>query len=202
VVYLPVISNKIIQEHNVPIPILSLVGKSGCGKTTLLEKLIPELKRRGYRLATIKHHFHAGFEIDAPGKDTWRHARAGSDHVVIAAPDRLASIRQLEHELSLDEIIESVIAPAQPTVDLILTEGFKRAAKPSLEVVRLASGLELISSAEQLAAVATDTPLETTVPQFDLNDAASIADFIEKRFFGETSIAAKQVSRRNSFRQI
>ncbi len=171
-----------------PIPIVSIVGKSGCGKTTLLEKLIPELKRRGYRLATIKHHFHAGFEIDVPGKDTWRHARAGSDHVIIAGPDRLASIRQLEHELTLDEIVESAIAPARPTVDLILTEGFKRANKPSLEVVRLANGLELISSAEQLAAVATDAPLETLVPQFDINDVVRIADFIENRLLGEISI--------------
>ena len=83
------------------IPILSIVGKSGSGKTTLLEKLIAELKRRGYRVATIKHHAHPGFEIDQPGKDTWRHAQAGSDHVVIAAPDKIASIRRLERDNQL-----------------------------------------------------------------------------------------------------
>lgn len=165
-----------------PIPILSIIGKSGSGKTTLLEKLIPELKRRGYRVATIKHHFHPGFEIDIPGKDTWRHARAGSDQVIIAGPDRIASIRRLERELTLDEIVESSIAPAIPAVDIILTEGFKRAGKPALEVVRLANGLELISGMEQLAAVATDTHLEIPIPQFDLNDTTQIADFIENRF--------------------
>ena len=65
-----------------PIPIVSVVGRSGAGRTTLLEKLIPELKQRGYRVATIKHHAHPGFEIDQPGKDTWRHANAGSEQVV------------------------------------------------------------------------------------------------------------------------
>ncbi|MCU0489929.1 MAG: molybdopterin-guanine dinucleotide biosynthesis protein B, partial [Anaerolineales bacterium] len=73
-------------------PILSIIGKSNSGKTTLLEKLIPELRQRGYRVATIKHHAHAGFEIDQPGKDTWRHAQAGSQVVVITAPDKLALI--------------------------------------------------------------------------------------------------------------
>lgn len=72
------------------IPIICVVGRSKSGKTTLLEKLIPELKRRGYRVATIKHHSHPGFEIDVPGKDTWRHAQAGSDHVIISAPDKVA----------------------------------------------------------------------------------------------------------------
>jgi molybdopterin-guanine dinucleotide biosynthesis protein B len=164
------------------IPILSIIGKSGSGKTTLLEKIIPELKQRGYRVATIKHHSHPGFEIDIPGKDTWRHAHAGSDQVIIAGPDRIASIRQLERELTLDEIVESIIAPGIPQVDIILTEGFKRTGKPALEVVRLENGLELISGIEQLVAVATDTPVEVVVPQFDLDDAVQIADFIENRF--------------------
>jgi molybdopterin-guanine dinucleotide biosynthesis protein MobB len=165
-----------------PIPILSIIGKSGSGKTALLEKIIPELKRRGYRVATIKHHSHPGLEIDMPGKDTWRHARAGSDQVIIAGPDRIASIRRLEQELTLDEIIASSITPTIPKIDIILTEGFKRAGKPALEVVRLENGLELISGIEQLAAVATDTPTEVAVPQFDLNDAIQISDFIENRF--------------------
>jgi molybdopterin-guanine dinucleotide biosynthesis adapter protein len=161
------------------IPILSIIGKSNSGKTTLLEKLIPELKRRGYRLATIKHHSHPGFEIDIPGKDTWRHSRAGSDQVVIAAPDRIASIRRLERELSLDEIAASI-----QDVDLILTEGYKRAGKPALEVVRQAAGLELVSQPPQLLAVATDTPLETEALQFSLDDAPAIADWIERHFLG------------------
>lgn len=159
------------------IPILSILGKSGSGKTTLLEKLIPELKRRGYRVATVKHHSHAGFEIDQPGKDTWRHARAGSDHVVIVGPDKMASIRRLGHELTLDEIAAGI-----QDVDIILTEGFKRAAKPALEVVRADNGLELISHPDQLVAVATDTPLDVSIPQFNLDDAVTIAEFIQEQF--------------------
>ena len=158
-------------------PILSIVGKSGSGKTTLLEKLIPELKRRGYRVATVKHHAHPGFEIDQPGKDTWRHAQAGSDVVVLAAPDKIATIRRLEGELSLDEIAEDIC-----DVDIILSDGYKRAGKPALEVVRAETGLELICGPEQLAAVACDAPLEVDVPLFNLEDAAGIANWIERRF--------------------
>jgi molybdopterin-guanine dinucleotide biosynthesis protein B len=158
-------------------PIISIIGKSGSGKTTLLEKLIPELKRRGYRVATVKHHSHPGFEIDQEGKDTWRHARAGSDCVVLASPDKIATIRRLERELSLDEIAEDIC-----DVDIILSEGFKRAGKPALEVVRAETGLELICGAEQLVVVACDVALEVDVPLFSLEDAAGIADWIERRF--------------------
>src|SRR3989304_4479684 len=86
------------------VPLITIIGKSRAGKTTLMENLITELKRRGYRVGTIKHHSPPGFEIDQPGKDSWRHAQAGSDHVVIASPDRIASYRRLEHELALDDI--------------------------------------------------------------------------------------------------
>lgn len=159
------------------IPILSIIGKSGSGKTTLLEKLIPELKRRGRRLATIKHHSHPGFEIDQPGKDTWRHAQAGSDQVIIAAPDKIASIRRLQRELSLDEIAASI-----RDVDIIITEGYKRAGKPALEVVRAVNGLETISQPPQLIAIATDIPLNIDVPQFDLDDAEGLVSLIERTF--------------------
>lgn len=157
--------------------LLTIVGKSGSGKTTLLEKLIPVLKQRGYRIGTIKHHSHPGFEIDQAGKDTWRHAQAGSDHVVIAAPDKIATIRRLVAPLSLDEILA-----AMDDVDLVLTEGFKRAGKPALEVVRLANGLELVSDPQQRWAIASDTPIEAGAPCFDLNDPAAIADWIEATF--------------------
>jgi len=165
--------HRIIMPSNPPV--LSILGKSKSGKTTLLERLIPELKRRGFRVATIKHHSHPGFEFDLPGKDTWRHARAGSNYVVLAAPDKIASIRKLDRELSLDEIVAGI-----PDVDIILTEGYKRAGKPALEVVRAEKGLELISSADQLIAVATDTRLSVDIPQFDLGDVSGLADFIER----------------------
>jgi molybdopterin-guanine dinucleotide biosynthesis protein MobB len=160
-----------------PIPFVTIIGKSKSGKTTLIEKLIPALRQRGYRVGTVKHHSHVGFEIDQPGKDSWRHAQAGSQHVVIAAPDKIASYRFIEGEASLDEVLAEF-----RDVDFILVEGYQRAGKPSIELVRAARGLELISSEEQRIAVATDTPLETTAPQFDLNDVQGIAGMIETKF--------------------
>ena len=109
------------------IPIISVVGKSGVGKTTFLEKLIAELKRRGYRVAAIKHDVH-GFEIDRPGKDSWRLAQAGSDSVVIASPQRLALIKRLDGEMAPGEI-----AALLAEVDIILTEGYKRGDAPKIE---------------------------------------------------------------------
>ena len=159
------------------IPLITIIGRSGCGKTTLLEKLVTELKKHGYKLATVKHHSHRGFEIDQPGKDSWRFARAGSDHVIIASPDKIASYRKLERELTLDEITAGV-----SDVDLILVEGYKQAEKPSLEVVRAANSRELIGSREQRFAVAADFPLDLGVPQFGLNDVQDIADLIEAHF--------------------
>jgi molybdopterin-guanine dinucleotide biosynthesis adapter protein len=159
------------------IPLVTVIGKSGCGKTTMLEKLVAEFKSRNYKLATIKHHSHRGFDIDKPGKDSWRFAQAGSDHVVIASPDKIASYRKIDYELSLDEISANI-----SDVELILVEGYKQAGKPALEVVRLANSRELIGSDEQRFAVAADFPLNSGVPQFDLNDVRGIADLIEKRF--------------------
>jgi len=154
-------------------PIICIVGRSGVGKTTLLEKLIPALKQRGYRVATIKHHAHPGFEIDRPGKDTWRHAQAGSDYVVIAAPDKVASIRRVEREPTLDELAATIT-----DVDIILTEGYKRSDKPKIEVVRAAHSTAPICKQEELLALATDVPVAIDVPQFDLNDAAGLSAFI------------------------
>jgi molybdopterin-guanine dinucleotide biosynthesis protein B len=159
------------------VPVITVVGRSGSGKTTLMERLIGELARRGYAVGTVKHHSHAGFEVDKPGKDSWRHAQAGSRHVVIAAPDKIASYRLLERELELDEIVTGM-----DDVDIILVEGYRRANRPALEVVRGANSLEMVSAPDQRLAVATDTPLEVDAPQFSLDDVAAIADLIEAKF--------------------
>ncbi len=158
-------------------PIVAFVGRSKSGKTTLLEGVIREFKCRGYRVGTIKHHSHAGFEVDLPGKDSWRHAQAGSDHVVIAAPDKVASIRTLDEELPLDEI-----AGLMPDVDIILTEGYKLAGKPMIEVARAARSQEFLVDAGELIAVACDFDVGESLPHFSLEDAGGIVSFLERRF--------------------
>jgi len=159
------------------IPILSFVGKSGSGKTTLLEKVITGLKERGYRVATIKHHAHPGFEIDKPGKDTWRYAMVGSDIVIIASPDKMATISKLEKELTLDEITSAIQG-----VDIILTEGYKSAGKPAIEVLRKEVGQTLICAPDQLVAVVTNMNLDLDIPIFGLNDIDQLIKFIETHF--------------------
>jgi molybdopterin-guanine dinucleotide biosynthesis protein B len=157
-------------------PIISIVGKSGAGKTTFLERLIPELKRRGYRVAVVKHDVH-GFEVDVPGKDSWRLAQAGSDTVVIAGPSKLALIRGLEREMSLGEI-----AALLPEADIILTEGYKRGTAPKIEVSRRAVSQELLCTEEELVALVTDQSFPLDVPQFELDDVAGVVDLLEKQF--------------------
>jgi molybdopterin-guanine dinucleotide biosynthesis adapter protein len=156
------------------IPILTVIGRSGSGKTTFLEKLIRELTRRGYRLGTVKHHSHSGFEIDHPGKDSWRFARAGSHHVIVAAPDKIASYRLLDHELTLDEVVADVV-----DVDLILVEGYRGSGRDCIEIIRREVSTDLIGDLHKTIAILTDTPLEVHVPQFGLEDVVEVADLVE-----------------------
>lgn len=166
-----------MQQIKSTIPIICLVGRSNVGKTTLLEKLIPELKRRGYRVATIKHHPHPGFEIDQPGKDTWRHTRAGSEQVVIVGPDKVASIRRVKREPTLDEIAVTI-----SDVDLILTEGYKQSDKPKIEIIRAARSQEPVCSPEELLAIVSDVALPFDIPHFNMDNVTGLADLIETRF--------------------
>lgn len=170
-------------------PVICVVGRSKAGKTTLLEKLIPRLKERGYRLATIKHHSHPGIEMDRPGKDTWRHARAGSDHVIIAAPDRVASIRRVQRPPTLDELAAGI-----KNVDLILTEGYKRSNRPKIEVVRAARSREPLCEPEELLAVVSDVALNlpAAIPRFAPDDAEGLADLIERRVLSAAPAAPKR----------
>jgi molybdopterin-guanine dinucleotide biosynthesis protein B len=160
----------------VTVPIVSFVGKSEVGKTTVLEKIIREFKRRGYRVGTIKHDTH-GFEVDRPGKDSWRHAQAGSDTVVLSGPRKLAVIRRLEAELPLDEIARYL-----DDVDIVLTEGYKRGDKPKVEISRRERGTELLCSVDELVAIMADYPLVMDVPQFGLDDAPQVVDLLVRTF--------------------
>jgi molybdopterin-guanine dinucleotide biosynthesis protein B len=158
------------------IPVVSVVGKSNVGKTTLLEKLIPELKRRGYRVATVKHDAHS-FEMDQPGKDTWRHRQAGADVVVISSKDKVAMIKRVTQEIPLPQIAQMVT-----DVDILLTEGYKRGSAPKIEVSRRALSSELLCTADELVAIVSDQSFALPVPQLGLDDVAGLADVLEDRF--------------------
>jgi molybdopterin-guanine dinucleotide biosynthesis adapter protein len=157
-------------------PIVTLVGTSNSGKTTFLEKLIQALKLKHITVGTIKHHGH-DFEIDKPGKDTWRHAQAGADAVVISSPEKVAVIRKVREELALDAVAE-LLGP----VDIIITEGYKRSNKPKIEIIRVAHRSELLSSPEELLAVVSDSQWPLDVPVFDLEDAAGVAELLIATF--------------------
>jgi len=160
------------------IPIISIVGKSGSGKTTLIEKLVPELTRRGYRVATVKHDMH-GFEVDREGKDSWRHKQAGAHTVVISSPQKVALIRDVEKDLTLDEIRGRWIQD----VDLILSEGYKRDVQPKIEVFRKEKHKKLLcAKKDNLIAIASNQKLRVGVPCFDLEDMKGLSNFIEKEF--------------------
>jgi molybdopterin-guanine dinucleotide biosynthesis protein B len=126
-------------------------------------------------VGTIKHHSHPGFEVDRPGKDTWRHAQAGSDHVVIAAPDKVASIRRVEREPELHEI-----AAAMSDVDVILTEGYLRSGEHRIEVVRAARSPKPICQPDQLLALVSDVQVPYDVARFGLDDVTGLVDLIEE----------------------
>jgi molybdopterin-guanine dinucleotide biosynthesis protein B len=159
------------------IPVVSIVGKSGSGKTVLLCGLIPELKRRGYKVATIKHDVH-GFDIDKPGKDTWKHAQAGADTVVISSPWKVAIIEKVDQELTMDQVIERIA-----NVDIILTEGYKRNNKPKIEIFRsTVHDVPLCNREDNILAIASDIAPDLGVPVFALDDFSGMADLIETTF--------------------
>jgi molybdopterin-guanine dinucleotide biosynthesis protein B len=160
------------------IPIISIVGKSDSGKTTLIEKLVPELTRRGYRVATVKHDMHE-FEVDREGKDSWRHKQAGAHTVVISSPKKIALIRDVERDLKLEEIRDKLIQD----VDLILTEGYKKDVQPKIEVFREEKHKELLCTKEDnLVGIVSNKTFDIGVSCFFLDDMKGLADYIERRF--------------------
>ncbi len=161
------------------IPIISIVGKSNSGKTTLLEKMVKQLTSRGYRIGTIKHDAHS-FEIDHEGKDSWRHKQAGAAVTIISSPAKLALVADTDHDHALSEIR----ALYMRGVDLIITEGYKRESHPKIEVFRREMHRELLcTDDDNLIAIAGNpsaSPID--IPVFDLDDVQPLCDFVEQRF--------------------
>jgi molybdopterin-guanine dinucleotide biosynthesis adapter protein len=166
-------------------PVISIVGKSESGKTTLIEKLIPIFKQRGYRVGIAKHAHH-GFEMDREGKDSYRHRKAGADAVMIASPGQIAMIRDVRGE-RLDDLI-----PFFNDMDLLITEGFKSDGAPKIEVFRKERHRHPACLEDAtLVAMVSDTPLDVAVPRFATTDIQAIFEFIVATFLADRKCAEK-----------
>ena len=185
-----------------PAPAVSFIGYQNAGKTTLVEKVIAKLSQRGLRVGSIKHHGHKGFDIDQPGKDSWRHAQAGSRHVGLVSPDRYAEYASTEREVPVTDLLAHYT-----DVDVVIVEGYKTAGLPSIVVTR--SGVDRLRGKDSFdladdntiaiacndvvvrdfraraAKNAEDEGAAPELPPFlDINDAAAIANFIYDRIQG------------------
>jgi len=157
-------------------PVVSIVGRSQSGKTTLIEKLIPEFKKRGYTIGTVKHSHHNP-DIDRSGKDSSRHKAAGADTVIFHSSGTIAMVRD-DHGGDLESLLGYF-----NDVDLVITEGYKTGNRPKIEIVRSARHCEpLLKNDEHLIAVVTDVDLQLSVPIFGFEDVVPLADMIEEKF--------------------
>ena len=155
--------------------IFGFAGWSGSGKTTLIEQVIPRFVRAGLKVSLIKHAHH-NFDVDQPGKDSFRHRAAGCSEVLVASGQRWALMHELRGER--EATLEEQIARMSPC-DLLLIEGYKRYPLPKLEIFREANGKPpLYPEDEHIVAVAADTPVQSRLPQFGLDDYDAIAAFV------------------------
>lgn len=154
-----------------------VAAASGSGKTTLIEKIVRILKTRGLEIAVVKH-ASKGFDMDRPGKDSWRFREAGAASVMLVSPDQMALIRSIKDMPSMEEI-ERFVGDA----DIIIYEGFKKNAPNKIEVFRAGpSGDRPLCLADPtFIALASDTAFDVQIPRFDINDADAIASFILSR---------------------
>jgi molybdopterin-guanine dinucleotide biosynthesis protein B len=164
-----------------------VAASSNSGKTTIIEKIVPILKSRGLRVAVIKH-ASGGFELDTPGKDSWRFQQAGADTVILAGPDRVALMKKTDHRLSHDEI-ERLAG----NVDIALYEGFKQGARNKIEVFRQGvSGERPLSQTDpSYLALISDKHYTIDIQQFDINDAEGIVDWILNKVSRQTITESK-----------
>ncbi|MBI3356433.1 MAG: molybdopterin-guanine dinucleotide biosynthesis protein B [Nitrospirae bacterium] len=159
------------------VPIVCFVGKSNSGKTTFIERVIPELIRAGYKVATVKHAGH-GFDLDTEGKDSWRHKQAGASSVVVLSKGSMAMFADVSDQMKVEEVRDRFL---DGTYDLIIAEGWKNEGYPKIVIVREQVG-EILISSEGLLAVVSDKPIDLDVPVFALNDVPAVAALIMKHF--------------------
>lgn len=169
-----------ISQSDQPIPYVSFSAKSGTGKTTYLEKLVACLKEKGLRIALIKHDAH-GFELDQPGKDSYRLRKAGVDTMILSGPDQTVQIsRHTAGEPSLKQLLSSIQG-----VDLILIEGYKFGAQPKIQLLRKGYSETPVGNPENTIAYVADFPYDpvpSVLPVFDLNDPQDLAEYLVSSF--------------------
>ncbi|BCA54388.1 Molybdopterin-guanine dinucleotide biosynthesis protein B [Nitrospira sp. KM1] len=159
------------------VPIVCFVGKSNSGKTTFIERVIPELVRAGYKVATVKHAGH-GFDLDTEGKDSWRHKQAGASAVVILSKGSMAMFADVSDQMKVEDVRDRFL---DGSYDLIVAEGWKHEGYPKIVIAREQVG-EIPISAEGLLAVVSDRPQNLGVPAFDLNDVSGVAALIMNHY--------------------
>jgi molybdopterin-guanine dinucleotide biosynthesis adapter protein len=161
-----------------PTKVIAIVGTSKTGKTTLIEKLIPLLTGRGLRVATVKHH-HKDFEIDIPGKDTYRHKKAGAVTTIISAPGKIGIVSDVSGDLPLADIVSRYTEEA----DILIAEGYKKANVAKIEVYRAQEGRSPVCLGDKdLIAIVTEDEIDAGVPLFKTGDIPSLAAFIVSHF--------------------
>jgi molybdopterin-guanine dinucleotide biosynthesis adapter protein len=159
------------------VPIVCFVGRSNSGKTTLIERVIPEMVRAGYKVATVKHAGH-GFDLDTEGKDSWRHKQAGASSVVVISKGSMAMFADVSDQVKVEDVRDRFL---DASYDLIIAEGWKDEGYPKIVIVRETVG-EIPISPNGLLAVVSDKPVDLAVPRFDLDDVAGVAKFIAQHF--------------------
>jgi len=159
------------------VPIVCFVGRSNSGKTTFIERVIPELVRVGYKVATVKHAGH-GFDLDTEGKDSWRHKQAGASSVVVLSKGSMAMFADVSDQMKVEDVRDRFL---DGSYDLILAEGWKNEGYPKIVIVREQVG-EISISPDGLLAVVSDKPVDLKVPVFGLDDVPAVASLIMKHF--------------------
>ncbi len=159
------------------VPILCFVGRSNSGKTTFIERVIPELVRGGYKVATVKHAGH-GFDLDTEGKDSWRHKQAGASSVVILSKGSMAMFADVSDQMKVEDVRDRFL---DGSYDLVIAEGWKNEGYPKIVIIREQAG-EIPVSPEGLLAVVSDKPVDLSVPVFGLDDVPAVASLIMKHF--------------------
>ena len=176
-----ILPERIAIPENAP-PVLCIVGFSGSGKTTVSVRLIATLKKRGLRVGTIKHDVH-GFEMDRPGKDSWRHKQAGSSTTIVTSPKQIGVVMDVDHDHHPLELL-----PFLAGMDIVLVEGFKRAPLPKIEVFCPEAGKPPACMGDRhLLAVVSAALLDWGVPRYSPDDIEGLCDFIQARLLPEFS---------------